>query len=369
MVRVRRPGWRWAVVAGLTGVLASTPALVQALPVDESDVDAGTLLERIRASGDVAWSGYGEARGDLVLPDVDQLGDLPELISGTTRLRAWWRGPDDYRVNSLSLVGETDVAVSDRGTWTWESADRAATLVQGEVDVRLPRGADLLAPALGARLSRSEGVQVERIPARRVAGVDAAGLRLLPAEPGLTTVERVDLWADPQTGLALRVELHAAGVDAPALTSLLLDLDSSEPPAERTRFRPPRNSRLEVVDAPDIAAAADRYAPFQLPGTIAGLPRRQRVDDIGEGVGTYGDGFTALTVIPLEHRTADDLIDSLRQDDDPRGEATFSTALLQGLVTHDRTGGYLIVGTVRQQVLRAALAQLQADPPPLREPS
>lgn len=356
-------------VAALTGVLAGTPALVQALPVDDPDVDAATLLERVRASDQVAWSGYGEARGDLVLPDVDQLGDLPELISGTTRLRAWWRGPQEYRVDSLSLVGETDVAVSDRGTWTWESADRAATLVQGDIDVRLPRGADLLAPALGARLSRSEGVRAERIPARRVAGVDAAGLRLLPAEPALTTVERVDLWADPETGLALRVELHAAHVDAPALTSLLLDLDLSAPAPARTRFSPPRNSRLEVVDAPDIAAAADRFAPFRLPDTLAGLPRRQRVDDIGEGVGTYGDGFTTVTLIPLEHRTAESLIDSLRQEDDAPDEATFSTALLQGLVSHDGTGAYLIVGTVRQQVLRAALAQLRANPPPLRSPS
>jgi hypothetical protein len=354
------------VVAALTAALAGTPALVQALPADGVDINAATLLQRVQASDDVAWSGYGEARGDLVLPDVDQLGDLPELISGTTRLRAWWRGPADFRVDALSLVGETDVVVRDDLTWIWVSADREATLVRGDLDVRLPRGADLLAPALGARLSRSDDVRVERLPARRVAGVDAAGLRLLPADPRTTTVERVDLWADPATGLALRVELHATGTEGAALTSLLLDLDLSEPAPERTRFSPPFGARVSTVEAPDVAALADRFAPFQLPATVAGLPRRQRVDDLGEGVGTYGDGFTALTVVPLERRTAGGLVDGLRQDDDPPDEATFSTALLQGLVARTGDRAYLLVGTVPQQVLRQALAQLKASPPPVR---
>lgn len=353
-------------VGALTAALAGTPALVQALPVDDTDVDTATLLERVRASDSVGWSGYGEARGDLVLPDVEQLGDLPELISGTTRLRAWWRGPDAFRVDALSLVGETDVAVSGPLTWTWVSADRAVTLVRGELDVRLPRGADLLAPALGARLARSEGVTAQRLPPRRVAGVDAAGLRLLPADPQTTTVERVDLWAEPATGLPLRVELHPVDRDDAALTSLLLDLDLSVPPLARMRFRPPPGAGVDVVEAPDLAALADRYAPFQLPTTLAGLPRRQRVDDLGDGVGTYGDGFTALTVVPLEAPTLGGLLRGLQDDDDPPDEATFSTALLQGLVARDGDRAYLLVGTVPERVLRSALAQLRASPPPLR---
>jgi len=166
--------------------------------------------------------------------------------------------------------------------------------------------------------------------------------------------------------LALRVELHATGTEGAALTSLLLDLDLSEPASERTRFSPPSGARVSTVEAPDVAALADRFAPFQLPATVAGLPRRQRVDDLGEGVGTYGDGFTALTVVPLEGRTVGGLVDGLRQDDDPPDEATFSTALLQGLVARTGDRAYLLVGTVPQQVLRQALAQLTVSPPPLR---
>lgn len=366
VVRVLRPGWRWAVVGGLTAVLAALPAVVQALPTDEVDVDAATLLERVRSSDDVAWSGYGEARGDLVLPDVDELGDLPDLISGTTRLRAWWRDADTYRVDALSLVGETDVAVDGPRAWTWESADEAAVFVRGELEVRLPRGADLLAPVLGARLARSDDVLAERLPARRVAGVDAAGLRLTPGRPGTTTVARVDLWAEPTTGLALRVEVHAAGVEDAALTSLLLDLNQQEPPRERTSFLPPPGASVEVVEAPDLAALAARFAPFQLPDTVAGLPRRDRITDLAEGVGTYGDGFTALTVVPLENRTVGGLLEGLRQEGDAEDEATFSTALLQGLVARDGERAYLLVGTVPEQVLRQALAQLRVSPPPVR---
>ena len=133
-------------------------------------MSASTLLERVRVSDQVAWSGYGEARGDLVLPDLSAFEDLPDLISGTTRLRAWWRGPADYRVDALGLTGEADLVVSGGRTWTWESEERRATLSTGDVDVRLPRAADLVAPALGARLSRSTDVQVEARPARRVGG-------------------------------------------------------------------------------------------------------------------------------------------------------------------------------------------------------
>ena len=366
-MEVRTPGWRWSVVLALVAVLVSLPSVIAVLPTDDIEIEAADLLERVRGSDDVAWSGYGEARGDLVLPDVRELADLPELISGTTRLRAWWRDRDDFRVDALSLVGERDVVAEPLGTWTWESADRAATLVVGDVDVRLPRGADLLAPALGARLARSDAVTVERLPVRRVAGVDAAGLRLTPTEQATTTVDRVELWAEPRTGLPLRVELYARDVAGAALTSVLLDLELSAPAAELTAFSPPHDTRVDVVQAPDLAAAADRFAPFRLPPSLVGLPRRERVGDIGEGVGTYGEGFTAMTVVPLEGRTADGLLRSLQQPGDRDDEAVFETALLQGLVARDGERAYLLVGTVPQDLLRRALSRLRAVPPPRRE--
>ena len=362
---MRTPGWRWCAVLALVGGLVGLPGAVDARPVQEPSEAATTLLERVRVSDAVAWSGYGEARGDLVLPDVSALEDLPELISGTTRLRAWWRGPAQFRVDALALAGETGVVVSGGDTWTWESGDRVATLLLGDVDVRLPRAADLVAPALGARLARIAALVVEARPARRVAGVDAAGLRLRPADPALTTVDRIDLWVDPATGLALRVEVHARGGSGAALTSLLLDLDLTPPPASRTRFTPPADARVEVVDAPDIAAAADRFSPYLLPPSLAGLPRRTDTGEQG-GVATYGEGLTALTVVPLRGRTASRMLRGLQGGEVTSSEAEISTALVQGRVVRDWRRAYLLLGTVPQDLLSTALAELRRDPPPRR---
>ena len=364
---MRTRNWRWCAVLALVAVLLSLPSVVGAWPAQEPSAAAPTLLERVRVSDQVAWSGYGEARGDLVLPDVAALEDLPELISGTTRLRGWWRGPAQFRVDALALAGETDVFVDGDDTWTWESDDRVATLLVGDVDVRLPRAADLIAPALGARLARSAALAVSARPARRLAGVDAAGLRLRPADPGRTTVDRIDLWVEPRTGLALRVEVHARGGAGAALTSVLLDLDLTPPPPSRTRFSPPPDARVDVVAAPDIAAAADRYSPFLLPSTLAGLPRRT---DTGEqrGVATYGEGLTALTVVPLRGRTAGRLLRGLQDGAATGPEAEISTALVQGRVARDRRRSYLLLGTVPQDLLTTALTQLRRDPPARRGP-
>lgn len=363
---VRTPGWRWCVALSLVGVLISLPSAVGAWPAQEPSVGAATLLARVRVSDEAAWSGYGEVRGDLVLPDVPALEDLPELISGRTRLRAWWRGPAQFRVDALSLANESDVVVSGGATWTWESGDRIATLLRGDADVRLPRAADLVAPALGARLARSAALVVEARPARRLAGRDAAGLRLRPADPSLTTVDRIDLWVEPATGLALRVEVHARGGEGAALTSVLLDVDLSAPPASRTRFAPPPDARVDAVVAPDIAAAADRFSPYRLPATVAGLPRRTDAGD-QRGVATYGSGLTALTVVPLRWRSAGRLLRALEGDVAiVSGEAEISTALVQGRVTRDASRGYLLIGTVPQDVISTALSELRRHPPARR---
>jgi hypothetical protein len=62
-------------VAALLGVLLSLPSLAGALPAScrssgPPSLSPAGLLERIRAPALVGWSGYGESRGSLVLPDV-----------------------------------------------------------------------------------------------------------------------------------------------------------------------------------------------------------------------------------------------------------------------------------------------------------
>lgn len=359
-----RRAWRWAVVAAGTAVLLLLPSVVAALPARSTTVSAEELLQQVRASDDVGWSGYGESRGALVLPEVRDLGELPALLGGTTRARAWWRGPEDWRVDALSLTGETDTAADPGGTWTWDSGDRRAVRVVGERDVRLPTAADLLAPTLGRRLAGTPDVVARRLPARRVAGRAAAGLRLVPQDPGGTTVGAVDLWVEPGSGLPLRVEVRAAGQPEPSLVTVLLDLELERPPAVRTAFVPPPDADLTLVDAPDLAALSDRYAPYLLPDELTGLVRQDRGPGSLGGVGIYGQGLHAVAVVPLPRDVARRAIRRIDPDGDRR-TAVVETPLVSAVVA--RGGGrraYLLAGTVPTERLTAVLDELRSDPPP-----
>ncbi len=358
-----RLSWRWGAVAALVGSLVAAPSLFGAFPSGSSDLTAQQLLERIRASDEVPWSGYGTSRGTLVVPDVRELSDLPGLVGETTRARAWWRGPDDWRVDAVGATGELDTTRDVDGGWTWQSADRRAVRIVGELEVRLPAAADLLAPVLGHRLAGTQDVDATLLPPRRVAGRSADGLRLSPRDPRSTTVRSVDLWADPDTGLVLGVEVRTSA-DLPSLTATLLDLDLSAPGPELTDFPRPTKATVVVGEAPDIAAAADRFAPYALPDVLAGLPRRARSPlSTGGGAGTYGDGLTAVALVPLPRDLADRLLDRLKSEDGRTAEVT--TPLVNAVIGRGERGrAYLLVGTVPPNRLRAALAQLRVSPPP-----
>ena len=192
---------------------------------------------------------------------------------------------------------------------------------------------------LGHRLAGTADVELQALPARRVAGRSADGVRLLPRDPDRTTVEAVDLWVDPGSGLPLRVEVRADGEDEPVLTSLLLDLDLGAPPASSTDFDRPRRADVTVGDAPDVAAAVDRFAPYRLPESLAGLPRRPRAPLTGDGgVATYGEGLTAMAVLPLPGDVARRLVDRIDDDGDGR-TARVSTPLVNAQVSAGRRAG------------------------------
>lgn len=349
-------------VGAVLAALVSLPSLVAFVPATaEAPED---LLQRVRDSQGVGWSGLGESTGTLALPDVRELSGLPELLGSTTRARVWWRGPTAYRVDVLTPVGEVDLVVDEAGSWTWASADRRAVRVQGDPAVRLPRGADLVAPLLGRRLARSPGVTPEPLAARRVAGVDAAGLRLVPAPGTASTVSRVDLWAEPRTGLVLRVEVAARGAARPVVVSELLDLDLRTPPLVRAAFAPPPVADVQVLDAPDVAAAIDRFAPYPLPGALAGQRRQSPVDALRSagGVAVYGEGLGAFALLPLPRDVGRG---ALRRIDpaDTDGRADVRTPLLNATVVRAGRGTFLLAGTVPPAVLDLAVAGLRADPP------
>jgi Negative regulator of sigma E activity len=85
-------------------------------------------------------------------------------------------------------------------------------------------------PALALRLLSEAGRQARFsvIAPVRVAGRSAAGLRMTPADPE-STVGRVDIWADPSSGLPLMVEVFGRGSGRPALESLFFQVSSWHP--------------------------------------------------------------------------------------------------------------------------------------------
>ena len=364
-------------VGAVVLAVVSLPSVVSAVPLGSTDhTAAGTVLARIRASTAVPYQGYAESHGILELPDVPQFGDLISLLGGTTRMRAWWSDATHWRLDDISLANEVDTYRDPLGTWTWDSGPRRAVRVPLEPRVRLPRAADLLPPELGRRLAgAARPEEVTRTTDRRIAGRSAAGVRITPSDP-VTTIGRIELWADRATGLPLQAEVTPRGADQPVLRTSFLDL-SLRVDAPAPTFRPPLGSNASVVNAPDIAGRLDELAPYLLPEILAGLPRRVRIAGVAAdaGTATYGDGYAVMAVLPLPADLTAQVLRRLegtpaKPTDIGRTNATalgIDTPLLNALVVRGGRRGYLITGTVDPTVLADA-ARALVDAPPRRAP-
>ena len=205
--------------------------------------------------------------------------------------------------------------------------------------------------------------ELSRLPTRRLAGIDAPGLRLTPHEPA-TTIAHVDIWVEPGSGLPVQVELYGVGEQHPVLTTTLLELSLDEPAAETTDFTPAEGVRVNYEQAVDVAAAANAFAPYDLPASLAGLPSRDGEDP--GAVGIYGRGPTTLIALPLRGQVAR----PLRRQLSDRGSAQFTdvgTLAPVGpvglLITpfRGRRGAFLLAGTVNSETLQRAAAELLAE--------
>ncbi|MGV8872711.1 MAG: LolA family protein [Rhodococcus sp. (in: high G+C Gram-positive bacteria)] len=357
-----RGRWRWlAVVLGIA-VLVATPSVVERWPVDASAIAAEELLSRVQSSTATPYSGYAQAIGGVTLPVTDGLGGLPDLLGDTTTLRAWYRGPDSWRVDTVRLAGERDLYRTPSRLWKWDYEQNTAVLTPApEPSLRLPREADLLPPELGQRLlSEATADEVTRLPTRRIAGLQAPGLRLVPDEPQ-STITEVDVWVDPESGLPLQVDVLGAGATRPIVSTAFLDFSAAVPDADTVRFVPPPGTDVQLQDGVDIASFADRIDTAGLPATLSGLDLRGRD---GQGsVGIYGRGVTELIAAPLPRRAAGGLVEQLQAA--PGAVVTgrsvaVSIGPLNVLVTGptaDRRR-YLLSGTVTAETLATAAQQL-----------
>ena len=352
---------RWLVVLLTAAAFVATPLLVNTRPAAPSEISATELAGRIRQSGKVGWSGFVETAGTLQVPDSDSFATLGQLLGENTRLRVWWRTADDWRVDRIRSTGETDLFHQGQGMVRWVFESETATYSPVS-KIRLPDASDLLPPTFARSLL--QGVrenELGRLPARRVAGMDASGLRLTPKERG-ATVQHVDIWADAASGLALEVELYGLGDKRPILTTTLRELKLGAPPATATRFTLAEGVRVVYEPSVDVAAAANAFAPYDLPRSLAGLSSRDGEDP--GAVGIYGRGPTTLIALPLRGQVAG----PLRRQLQDRGSVqltevgTLAPVGPVGLLItpRGRGGAFLLAGTVTSELLRQAATELLA---------
>lgn len=349
---------RWLLVA-LVALAVVSPAVVpQVLPASASDVSAATLADRIRDSADEGWSGEVHTLGTLQVPDVGSFGDVADLFGDSADLRVWWRDGKDWRIDKTRPSGESDLARTGTRVVQWSFESRRATRTCYS-SVRLPDESDVLPASLARRmLTGAEDDEVTSLPDRRIEGHSSAGVRLVPRDDR-STISRVDIWADPATGVATQVAVYSSG-SLPVLTTTASHLDLDRPDRDRTRFDFADAIRVRTSYAIDDAAGANAFAPFVPPSSAAGL---KRTGDLEGAVGVYGEGPTALLAIPLRRNIVREVYDQLsaspaaKQQKDGVGLSIGPISVL--LKGNDR-GVFLLAGTVTPETLDRAGNDLDA---------
>ena len=358
-----RRGHRWAIVLAGVLVLAALPWAVSKLPAAGSGATAPDLLGRVQHSSSVSYSGYAESVGSLALPATDQFNAITDLLGARTQMRAWWSSSDEWRVDTVSLTGETDLHHAGGQTWAWNYEANRATLDETSYpeSVRLPRSDDLLPPNLARRLlSQATADEVQRLPSVRVAGHDAAGLRLRPKEAE-STIERVDVWV-LGSGLPVRVAVYAKGNGTAVVSTSFLQLNTSPPRSSDIVFTPPVSARVEESNGLDLLGFLDLLGNAQPPATLAGLTRNVADPGIG-AVGVYGRGVTLLLAIPLPARIAYPLQEELEKaagSVSTGGGVAIGVGVLNLLLGQPKpdAGAWLVTGTVTADTLQRAIATL-----------
>ncbi|PVZ11927.1 hypothetical protein [Actinomycetospora cinnamomea] len=358
---------RWAVVVLVGALLVGVPAAIAARP-GSAQADPDELRDRIAASADVPWTGYAEARAGLALPRIPALSDVTTLFSGVTRLRGWYAAPDRARTDVLTPVGERDRYTTPRGQAVWDYGAELLTLVAADPVVRLPRPDDLLPPALARRLLAGTAASdpATALPSRRVAGVDAAGVRVTVADPE-TTVGALDVWADPATGLPVAVEVRARGVADPLISTAFGELEQGPP--DPAALEPRRGPGAGVTRSPtsDLFGVLGRGDGASLPDRIAGRDREPPEEDF-PALGQYGTTLGQLVAVPLPADLAATLLGGIDRAGAGRtlpveGQgAALETPLLTLAVVRSNDGGraWVLAGLVPDAAIDAGAADLLA---------
>jgi len=358
-----RAGGRWAVCAAAVAVLVAVPFAVRYAPVQVPESAPAALLARMQSSWSKPYQGYAESTGALALPTTDQLDDVSTLLSGRTQMRVWWQSATEWRSDTITPAGERSTRTTAAGSVVWDYEDNRVVVAAPEADdpVRLPRDTDTLPPQLASRmLSEATPAEVGDLPSRRVAGRPAEGLTLRPSDP-LSSVGRVDVWADAASGIPVLVEVFGRTGDLAAMSSTFLDFSDAAPAPDELGFAVPPGARVRSVARSDLVRDITRFGGPRPPDTLLGFRRTApgaRVATIGE----YGRGVTQLAVAALPAGLAGSLRDQLRLASGarelPEG-LVVAVGPLGVLLTTSRSGTtWLVTGTVTADGLARAATEL-----------
>ena len=357
-------------VAGVVVLLCALPTIDSALPASVPTVAPAQLRAHIMASARLPYAGYAESDASFGLPALNGLGGVASLLDGVTRMRVWQAAPDSWRVDVLTDVGENDSYQTPRGSYLWNSQSELLTQVVGKYPLRLPRPADFVPPALAIRLLREAGSQARltSLPSRRVAGISAVGLRMVPADPA-STIARVDIWAEPGSWIPVQVEIFGHGSGQPAVESQFLQVSSWRPnQATLTPQRGPGTAYTQT-DATDLSGALSDLGPVILPGILAGRSRAASPVGFGE-VGVYGHGLGTFVVLEIGGSTGLNLINGARADGGIplKGPKWTGVVISSRIITavllhpHSSSGTFVLAGFVNRQLLVRAADDLAANP-------
>jgi hypothetical protein len=360
---VTAQAWRrWAAVLAVVVVLCSVPIVVNAWPARAANVPLATLRQRIAGSAGQAYQGYAQSSGLLPLPALPNLEQVTALVSGTTEMRTWYAGRSRWRVDVVDGGAERDTYQTPDAQYVWDYGDNQLSRIVGEQPIRLPRASDVTPPELVRRLlTIAAADRFEPLAGRRVAGREAAGLRIVPATAD-TTVDHVDVWADPGTGLPLQAEITAKGGVRPVFVTRFLEVHLSVPAASvLTPPVPTASMGYTTTAAPDILSILNRRRFIFLPDSLAGQPR---TDTIVSAAGVYGTGLAQFVVAALPGRFGSQAWDKVQtyglSVTVPVGQASLiATGLLNVLVVRsDRNRTYLVTGLSQPALLKRVAADL-----------
>ncbi|MCW2822033.1 MAG: hypothetical protein JWR64_1828 [Marmoricola sp.] len=356
------PATRWLAVAAVAVGIVSAPLATHALPVHDTTISAVRLADRINDTADLGWSGEVSSLGSVQVPlSGSTFGGASRLLGERTDLRVWWRDAENWRIDRLRATGESDLVRDGGLTVRWDYEDNRVNFTPWS-SIRLPDDVDVVPVSLALRLlAGATPRELSRLPAERVAGRGAVGLRLVPADKR-STISRVDVWADESSGLPLRVQVYGEPAGLPILSTEVISLDLRRPAKENADFQLSPTLDFSRGVALDVAAGANAFAPFIPPEKIAGLHRLRHGEDLG-AVGLYGRGPTAVLAVPLRGAVADELRTQLRRSRSARNTGpgvAMEVGPLSVLLQHSRTGNFLLVGTVTPKTLEAAAADLTA---------